>query len=142
MLCLAALVVITGGAIWMIVLLRGSDVPHRKFFEGWKNVFEAWRDARDLGEKTVIILLILRQGLRRGLWAVLLAYFAMATAVVGSLCGFQLPELIRAISDFVERLPRLIRELRYGPEIQASCSSLSCVRSRFASDPFLNDSSW
>ncbi|MCH8255186.1 MAG: response regulator transcription factor, partial [Gemmatimonadetes bacterium] len=64
MLCLAALVVITGGAIWMIVLLRGSDVPHRKFFEGWKNVFEAWRDARDLGEKTVIILLILRQGLR------------------------------------------------------------------------------
>ncbi len=88
MTCCIAIALVSAFSVVVIRLWRGSSVTGVRFFQGWRDVFDAWRESRTRGRRGLFALMlgamVARAVLHGGVVAVLVGAWAAAAAACGA----------------------------------------------------------
>ena len=104
--CFAKILIAIGAGIWMIILVRGMNAASPGMFQGWRDEFEAWREARTPPKHGLVILLAVGQITRMGAIAILAAIFTFLAAAIGAICSPEWKEMRKMLNDFYNFLLR------------------------------------
>ena len=107
-----ALLVVTLGVLALVWLGRSIEHPQGGFFRNWQAAVKAFKQAESRGERLVLVLLTLVQGLRAGLWGtagvMAVAGYAAAASIFGQFDPADVFKTFRAmlqdLYDFILRL--------------------------------------
>jgi hypothetical protein len=104
-LCFLTLLLTSVVVLLMMRLIRSENsVSNTRFYDGWRSVFEAWRNAETNFERCLVLVLILAQVFRGGKWALVVVYIAFGIAALAAICGWQLPDVLKAARDILRDL--------------------------------------